>query len=81
MYFVKTNFSHYLYKFIFDPFIYALYGFFIFIATDIIVKIFLILIDSREVFMIKGQDILLASLGFIAFFFIKIFRNFDYKRR
>jgi len=76
MYLVKINFLNYLQKYIFNPFLYALYGFFIVIATDIIVKIFLLLIDSRQIFKFQSQDIWLAILGFIAFFLIKIIRNY-----
>ena len=81
MYLVRANISHFIYKFIFNPFMYGLYGFFVFLVTDMLLKVFLLILDSREVFAIKEQDIALSLLGFFAFFLIKVVKNFNKKRK
>lgn len=81
MYLVRTNISHFIYSFIFNPFMYGLYGFFLFIITDVLLKVFIIILDSSEEFTIQEQDIALCLLGFLAFFLIKIVKNLNKKRK
>jgi len=80
MYLTKTNYSNYIFKFIFNPFMYGLYGFFVFMITVILLKVFLLLIDSNSVFTIKENDFILGFLGFFAFFIIRVFNNSNFKR-
>ena len=81
MYLVRINISHFIYSFIINPFMYGLYGFIIFLITDVLLKVFLLILDSREVFAIKEQDIELSLLGFFAFFLIKVVKNLNKKRK
>ncbi len=81
MYLVKTNISHSIYKFIFKPFMQGIYGFLIFMVVDILIKIFIFFIHSRELFSIERLDIILSLLGFFAFFLIYVVQNLNYKRR
>ena len=80
MYLTKTNYSNYIFKFIFNPFMYGLYGFFVFMITIILLKIFLLLIDSSSVFTIKENDFILGLLGFFAFFIIRVVNNSKFKK-
>ncbi len=81
MYLVRTNISHYIFKYVFNPFMYGIYGFFVFFITDILLKLFIIILDSDEIFSIYEQDIVLGLLGFFAFFLVKFVKNLNEQRR
>ena len=75
MYLTRNNISRNIYKYFFNPFMYGLYGLFVFMVTNILLKVFILILNTSDSFSITEKDIALSLLGFFAFFLIKIIRN------
>ena len=74
---IRSNFSHSVFNFFFNPLVHGMYGFALFFTGIIAVMGVGCLVGTVDQFIIDTDDILLSLWGFVLLFALKLLKNIN----